>query len=343
MAVHIDAALCLACGECVERCILDNLRVRRPACWKACPLGVNGQAISMLIAMGRVDDAAREIRRCSVLPETLAIACDGRCEARCARGEKDRAVRVRALAQFALEQSAAAPDPPPPGGAGRRAIVGATPAGLQAAFDLRREGIDVVLYEERDSLEAALEAASKSLPSPLPGDALARDLERFAALGVDLRLGEFVNPNALVKEFGPVFLASFDDGERNEVVEVVYLSQPPSQGDASLSVGRRVAPAQWPPSLADELASGRRMADVMLQLAQGRGLSCGTSSLDTRLPNPVEPDRSPLSADAARKEASRCLRCGAAFEKYEECWYCLPCEIECPTDALRVDMPFLVA
>jgi len=28
--------------------------------------------------------------------------------------------------------------------------------------------------------------------------------------------------------------------------------------------------------------------------------------------------------------------------KYDECWYCLPCEKDCPTRAIRVDIPYLV-
>jgi NAD-dependent dihydropyrimidine dehydrogenase PreA subunit len=28
--------------------------------------------------------------------------------------------------------------------------------------------------------------------------------------------------------------------------------------------------------------------------------------------------------------------------KYDECWYCLPCEKDCPTRAIHVDIPYLV-
>ena len=46
--------------------------------------------------------------------------------------------------------------------------------------------------------------------------------------------------------------------------------------------------------------------------------------------------------EVAREEADRCLRCGTAVEYYRECWYCLPCEIECPEQALRVEIPYLL-
>jgi hypothetical protein len=48
------------------------------------------------------------------------------------------------------------------------------------------------------------------------------------------------------------------------------------------------------------------------------------------------------SASEALREAERCLSCGRAFEMNKTCWYCLPCEIECPVKALEVRMPYLV-
>ena len=33
---------------------------------------------------------------------------------------------------------------------------------------------------------------------------------------------------------------------------------------------------------------------------------------------------------------------GKAFMKYDECWYCMPCEKDCPTGAMHVDIPYLL-
>jgi NAD-dependent dihydropyrimidine dehydrogenase PreA subunit len=33
---------------------------------------------------------------------------------------------------------------------------------------------------------------------------------------------------------------------------------------------------------------------------------------------------------------------GKAYMKFDECWYCLPCETDCPTQAIRVDIPYLL-
>ncbi|MEW9672199.1 ferredoxin family protein [Ammoniphilus sp. 3BR4] len=31
-----------------------------------------------------------------------------------------------------------------------------------------------------------------------------------------------------------------------------------------------------------------------------------------------------------------------AYMKYDECWYCTPCETDCPVDAITVNIPYLV-
>ena len=33
---------------------------------------------------------------------------------------------------------------------------------------------------------------------------------------------------------------------------------------------------------------------------------------------------------------------GTAYMKFDECWYCMPCERDCPTGAVHVDIPYLV-
>jgi NAD-dependent dihydropyrimidine dehydrogenase PreA subunit len=33
---------------------------------------------------------------------------------------------------------------------------------------------------------------------------------------------------------------------------------------------------------------------------------------------------------------------GTAYMKYDECWYCLPCEKDCPTNAITVNIPYLL-
>ncbi|MBW2370451.1 MAG: FAD-dependent oxidoreductase, partial [Deltaproteobacteria bacterium] len=49
-----------------------------------------------------------------------------------------------------------------------------------------------------------------------------------------------------------------------------------------------------------------------------------------------------IDTEAARREAGRCHSCGEPFGKYRTCWFCLPCEVECPHEALKVEIPYLL-
>jgi NAD-dependent dihydropyrimidine dehydrogenase PreA subunit len=40
-----------------------------------------------------------------------------------------------------------------------------------------------------------------------------------------------------------------------------------------------------------------------------------------------------LATDTVRRKA---------YMKYDECWYCLACEADCPTNAITVKIPFLL-
>jgi NADPH-dependent glutamate synthase beta subunit-like oxidoreductase len=49
-----------------------------------------------------------------------------------------------------------------------------------------------------------------------------------------------------------------------------------------------------------------------------------------------------LDPETARGEAERCHSCGQPVGFYRTCWFCLPCEVECPQDALWVEVPYLL-
>jgi NAD-dependent dihydropyrimidine dehydrogenase PreA subunit len=49
-----------------------------------------------------------------------------------------------------------------------------------------------------------------------------------------------------------------------------------------------------------------------------------------------------LCVDICPTDALRLDDEGVAYMRFNECWYCLPCEVECPTHALTVNIPLLV-
>jgi formate dehydrogenase major subunit len=49
-----------------------------------------------------------------------------------------------------------------------------------------------------------------------------------------------------------------------------------------------------------------------------------------------------FDAGQARREAERCYGCGGPEGHYRNCWFCLPCEVVCPEQALWVEIPYLL-
>ena len=50
----------------------------------------------------------------------------------------------------------------------------------------------------------------------------------------------------------------------------------------------------------------------------------------------------PYTREEAIGEAKRCHSCGGPCGHNRTCWFCLPCEVECPQKALWVDIPYLL-
>jgi NADPH-dependent glutamate synthase beta subunit-like oxidoreductase len=122
-----------------------------------------------------------------------------------------------------------------------------------------------------------------------------------------------------------------------------------------------------PSSVVHAMASGRRAAESIHRYLRGEDLRFGRAytgpyetqfTIDTsrgnrtvRAENPLrtfsgsnnfDELEMPYSPEAARLEAGRCYSCGSPFGKYRTCWFCLPCEVECPHEALWVEIPYLL-
>ncbi|MCC4796596.1 oxidoreductase [Enterovibrio norvegicus] len=125
-----------------------------PACQTACPMHTDVKQYVRLAGDGKYQEALDTIRGKLFLPQTLGRICAHPCEAACRRNtEYGQAISVAGIKRFVAEKmdnkenwDLAILNP-----TGKRvAIVGAGPAGAQAAIELRRKGHDVTIYEKLD-------------------------------------------------------------------------------------------------------------------------------------------------------------------------------------------------
>jgi NADPH-dependent glutamate synthase beta subunit-like oxidoreductase len=123
-----------------------------------------------------------------------------------------------------------------------------------------------------------------------------------------------------------------------------------------------------PKSVVDAMADGKAAAESIHRFLQGDSLSYGRNylrgphitdfpvDLSKATPQPrvnlprnndaglhnFDELEDGMTEDQARREADRCLSCGLPEGYYRSCWYCMPCEIVCPEDALTVEIPYLL-
>ncbi|HXE49502.1 MAG TPA: NAD(P)-binding protein [Ramlibacter sp.] len=160
-------------------------------CHQACP--VNGD-IAEWIGLARAHDfhgAWQVLTRHNPFPAVAGRICHHPCEAACNRGAYDDSLAIckleRAVGDMALEQGwsfeASATQR-----AQHVAIVGGGPSGLSAAFQLRRRGWRVTIYESQAQLGGLMRYG-------IPSYRLARavldgEIARIVALGVEVRCGQ---------------------------------------------------------------------------------------------------------------------------------------------------------
>lgn len=192
MSLRIDREKCLACGICEEHCILDNIRVQTPPCKAACPVGVNPQAYCTLLALDRPDDALGMLYRDVPFPRLLAYVCHAPCEDKCNRRLVDAPVAIKDVKRFLVDNSTHPAQPVTLGEpSGKKvAVIGAGPAGMMAAVELRRMGHEVVLF---DSLPEPGGMVLAGIPRfHLPDDVRRSDTALLEKLGVEMKLGTTV-------------------------------------------------------------------------------------------------------------------------------------------------------
>ncbi|MAE71052.1 MAG: hypothetical protein CME06_11370, partial [Gemmatimonadetes bacterium] len=216
-AFQIDPALCATCGrggcgmecgqsvrESTQRNMVRgrSLELSRkgggeePAvapCAEQCPLGLCIQGYAGHVAAGEYDAALELIMGRNPLPDSVCRVCHRPCEDACIRGGLDGAVAVNDLKRFVIDWAAEQPEPPyrpevEPEHGRSVAVVGAGPAGLAAAHELRLRGYGVTLYDREERAGGLLRSGIPRFR--LPAVALERDIQRILDLGVRFEGGK---------------------------------------------------------------------------------------------------------------------------------------------------------
>lgn len=155
-------------------------------CTEVCPIEQRVPQYMRFVKAGRLDDAARVVKRDNTMPAILGRACHHPCHARCVRTHLDQPVEIREIKRFIMDHTKIQ-SMPAFLRTERIAIIGAGPCGLAVADFLSRAGYPVALFDARNREGGMI---SSSIPGYRASDlALNKDIAFLAERGIHVHYG----------------------------------------------------------------------------------------------------------------------------------------------------------
>lgn len=171
-------------------------------CASACPANTAVPSYLAKIRNGQFEEAARIFADYNPMPAVTGRVCPAFCEPECKRNAHDDAVAVRcverSLGDFMLENAAVCYFPPKKETGKSIAVIGSGPAGLSAAYYLRRAGHRVTVYEKLPDAGGML---FYSIPGyRLPKDVVREQITAFKRMGITFKVGTEIGKDLLLEE-----------------------------------------------------------------------------------------------------------------------------------------------
>lgn len=182
-------------------------------CSSYCPAHTDIPGYLSKLRTGDLAGAARILMNDNPLPAITGRICPVFCEPECNRRDLDDSVAIqcveRGVGDYVLENAAEFYGPPLKESGKKVAVVGSGPAGLAAAFYLRRDGHKVTVYERMP--EAGGMLLYSVPPYRLPKDVVRRQIEALRGMGITIEVGVDVGGevsfDAIKKGFNAVLVA----------------------------------------------------------------------------------------------------------------------------------------
>ncbi len=212
--IRIDETKCDSCGECWKVCPVTSpdrcngwlsnrnaiytpedalsyaIERETPFCQATCPVSLDIRGYAGFIADGKFKEAYDLIREKVPFPGVLGRVCTHPCEDLCKRGLVDEPISIAKLKRFVADHvyenyGEEIKLEHVPSTTGKKvAIIGAGPAGLSAAYDLKIFGYDVTVFEKLPVVGGMM---AVGIPEyRLPRATLERELEFVKGVGVEI-------------------------------------------------------------------------------------------------------------------------------------------------------------
>ena len=199
---HIEKKRCAAavCSELFDA-----------PCQHVCPVEMDIPAYMALVRAGRYDDAYRVLTRTNPFPSACGRVCGHPCQSKCRRGQMDEPLAIKNIKRF-ISDLAVHPsvEKIPVTRREKIAVIGAGPAGLTMALEMKKRGYSVTVFEELPEPGGMLRWGIPAYR--LPREILAREINEILATGIELKtntkVGRDIDYDYLDKNYDIIFLAA---------------------------------------------------------------------------------------------------------------------------------------
>jgi NADPH-dependent glutamate synthase beta subunit-like oxidoreductase len=207
-------ALCsAAAGDNRYHSLFGAAPLTERPCASHCPASADIPSYLSKVRRGDFKGAAEILLDRNPIPAITGRICPVFCESECNRREFDDSVAIqcieRGIGDYILERPSEFYAPPERESRRKVAIVGSGPAGLAAAFYLRRAGHKVTVYERLPEAGGMLFYSIP--PYRLPKEVVRRQIEALRGMGIvfktNVSVGEDISLTDLKSQVNAVFIA----------------------------------------------------------------------------------------------------------------------------------------
>lgn len=173
-------------------------------CKEGCPIHQDITTYLQLVGEEKYEEAMEVITEKNPLPFITGTICAHNCMSKCTRNFYETPVHIREMKLKAAENGyeALLEKLPVPAvtKAGKVAVIGGGPAGMAAAYFLRKGGMEVTLFEAKESLGGVVRHVIP--PFRISEDAIEKDAEILRKMQVDIRCNTKVESLEELKKQG---------------------------------------------------------------------------------------------------------------------------------------------
>lgn len=194
--------------------IFGGMKVHTTPCSVQCPANTDIPAYMERLRQGDVEGAAHILMEANPIPMITSRVCAHTCQEQCNRCGSDESVSIHGVERYVGDYILEHPDTfyrAPETETGHKvALVGAGPAGLSAAYYLRKAGHDVTVFDKMEEPGGMLTYAIPNYR--LPKSYVKQVAAAYEKMGIRFRLGcclgKDIQAEELEKEYDNVFYAT---------------------------------------------------------------------------------------------------------------------------------------